>query len=158
MPGPASMHAGLLSITISQVIFYMQVLILERVVKVKYSRKVRLSVSSIYIACIQVVVFLPFLNVSSLILSFPSITEHILQVNKVFVGNISPSATSMKLFSYFSRFGLLLDIHIPGRHRGSCFVKFRNGFDSLCLLNTVHIFEHYCLVVKEARTKECASN
>ena len=103
------------------------------------------SVSSLF-KCIFLYSFLPLYH------------RALLQANKVFAGNISPSATSMKLFSYFSRFGPLLDIHIPGRHRGSCFVKFRNGFDSLCLLNTVHIFEHYCLVVKEARTKECASN
>ena len=56
---------------------------------------------------------------------------------------------------YFARFGPVTDFHTPatGRHRGFGFVKFKNRFDPLCLLSTLHVYGGYRLVVKEAKTK-----
>ena len=85
----------------------------------------------VYIACIGVAMFLAFLNVSSLILSFPSITECKVQADQFFVGNLPSMASPNDLTMYFSKLGPVVDFHLPatGRHRGFGFVKFKNGFD-----------------------------
>ena len=55
-------------------------------------------------------------------------------------------------------FGQVTDFHTQatGRHRGFGFVKFKNEFDPLCFLSTIHFYGGYGLIVKEAKTKtEC---
>ena len=80
---------------------------------------------------------------------------------KLFVGNLPSMASPNDLTMYFSKLGPVVDFHLPatGRHRGFGFVKFKNGFDPLCLLSTIHVYGGYRLIVKEAKTKrQCASD
>ena len=81
------------------------------------------------------------------------------RLTKFFVGNVPHFASPKDLMKYFVRFWPVMDFHTPatGRHRGFRFVKFKNGFDPLCLLSTIHFYGEYRLIVKEAKTKtECA--
>ena len=111
-----------------------------RVVEVKYSRKVRLSsvkhLHCMYRSC----------NVSCLFKClfphsfFPSPLSQCAsyRLTKFFVGNVLRIASPKDLMKYFARFGPVTNFHTPatGRHRGFGFVKFKNGFDPLCLLST----------------------
>ena len=80
---------------------------------------------------------------------------------KFFVGNLPFMASPSDLMKYFARFGHVtdfFDIPATGRHRGFGFVKFKIGFESLCLLSTLHVYGGNRLIVKEAKTKtQCAS-
>ena len=75
---------------------------------------------------------------------------------KFFVGNLPFMASPSDLIKYLAWFGPVTDFFdIPAteKHRGFGFVKFKNGFDSLCLLSTLHVYGGNHLIVKEVKTK-----
>ena len=76
---------------------------------------------------------------------------------KFFVQNIPHTVSQEDISCYFSRFGEVVDVFVPLNrnedekgHRGIAYVKFRTGFNPLCLSQNIHRLHGCVLTVREA--------
>ena len=153
------MDTGLsgIQVGVPRSVFLSSHIIRGRVLVVKYSKKVRLSsVKHLHCMYMSCNVSCPFkcLFPHSFLPLYHSVRA--IGLPSFFVGNLPFMASPSDLIKYLAWFGPVTDFFdIPAteKHRGFGFVKFKNGFDSLCLLSTLHVYGGNHLIVKEVKTK-----
>ncbi len=105
---------------------------------------------------------LPIASVDTAVIEASTLFAEVRVSKKLYVGNLSFSATEDQLKDYFGQFGEVISVKIitdraTGRSRGFCFVEMENADAAMNELNGKE-YDGRKLMINEAREREPRSN